>query len=62
MILFQLVAAFFCDPGGILIIVNEWCWREREVTNIGMVSAASYSKVIRHACFGTYDFDGTPDH
>ena len=41
---------------------HEWYWRERDVTNIGLVSVGSYSGVIQHARFETYDFDGTLDH
>jgi len=41
---------------------HEWYWRERDVTNIGMVGVGSYSSVIQHARFETYDFDGTLDH
>ena len=41
---------------------HEWYWRERDVTNIGMVSVGSYSGVVQHARFETYDFDGTLDN
>ena len=41
---------------------HEWYWRERDVTNIGMVGVGSYSGVIQHARFETFDFDGTLDH
>ncbi len=41
---------------------HEWYWRERDVTNVGMVGVGSYSGIVQHARFETYDFDGTLDH
>lgn len=40
---------------------HDWYWRERDVTDVGMVSVGSYSGSIQHARFETFDFDGTLD-
>jgi hypothetical protein len=40
---------------------HEWYWRERDVTNVGMVSVGAYSGDEQHARFETFDFDGTLD-
>ncbi len=36
---------------------HEWYWRERDVTNIGLVAVGSYSGDIQHARFETFDFE-----
>ena len=36
---------------------HEWYWRERDVTNIGLVAVGSYSGVVQHARFETFDFE-----
>lgn len=40
---------------------HDWYWRERDVTDVGMVSVGSYSEDIQHARFETFDYDGTLD-
>ena len=40
---------------------HEWYWRERDVTNVGLVSVGSYSGDVQHARFETFDFDGSLD-
>jgi putative isomerase len=40
---------------------HDWYWRERDVTDIGMVSVGAYSGDIQHARFETFDYDGTLD-
>ena len=34
---------------------HEWYWRERDVTNVGMVSVGAYSGLERHARWETFD-------
>ena len=34
---------------------HEWYWRERDVTNVGLVAVGSYSGVIQHGRFETFD-------
>lgn len=36
---------------------HEWYWRERDVTNTGLVAVGSYSGDIQHARFETFDFE-----
>ncbi len=36
---------------------HEWYWRERDVTNVGLVAVGSYSGDIQHARFETFDFE-----
>jgi len=36
---------------------HEWYWRERDITNIGLVSVGSYSSVIQRARYETYDHE-----
>lgn len=36
---------------------HEWYWRERDVTNIGLVAVGSYSGVTQHARFETFDYE-----
>ena len=40
---------------------HEWYWRERDVTNVGLVSVGSYSGDVQHARYETFDFDGSLD-
>jgi glycogen debranching enzyme len=34
---------------------HEWYWRERDVTNAGLVAVGSYSEIIQHARYETFD-------
>ena len=36
---------------------HEWYWRERDVTNVGLVAVGSYSGDIQHGRFETFDFE-----
>jgi len=36
---------------------HEWYWRERDVTNIGLVGVGSYSGKTQHARFETFDYE-----
>ena len=36
---------------------HEWYWRERDVTNIGLIAVGSYSGDVQHARFETFDFE-----
>lgn len=36
---------------------HEWYWRERDVTNIGLIAVGSYSGVTQHARFETFDYE-----
>jgi len=40
---------------------HEWYWRERDVTNIGLVAVGSYSGVTQHARFETFDYECNMD-
>jgi putative isomerase len=40
---------------------HEWFWRERDVTNIGLIAVGSYSGVLQHAKWETYDYDCSMD-
>jgi glycogen debranching enzyme len=40
---------------------HEWYWRERDVTNIGMIAVGSYSGVVQHARWETFDFEVNMD-
>ena len=40
---------------------HEWYWRERDVTNVGMVAVGAYDEVIQNARYETFDYDGTLD-
>ena len=40
---------------------HNWYWRERDVTNIGMVTVASYSGDIQHARWETFDYECNMD-
>jgi len=34
---------------------HEWYWRERDVTNVGLVEVGAYSEVVQHGRFETFD-------
>ncbi len=36
---------------------HEWYWRERDVTNSGLIAVGAYSGVVQHARFETFDFE-----
>ncbi len=36
---------------------HEWYWRERDVTNVGLIAVGSYSGDIQHARFETFDYE-----
>ena len=36
---------------------HEWYWRERDVTNVGLVAVGSYSGNIQHGRFETFDYE-----
>ena len=36
---------------------HEWYWRERDVTNVGLVAVGSYSGVVQHGRFETFDLE-----
>ena len=40
---------------------HEWYWRERDVTNIGLVAVGAYSGVTQHARYETFDFECNMD-
>ncbi len=40
---------------------HEWYWRERDVTNIGLVAIGSYSGITQHARFETFDYECNMD-
>jgi glycogen debranching enzyme len=40
---------------------HEWFWRERDVTNIGLVAVGSYSGDIQHARWETFDYECNMD-
>jgi len=40
---------------------HDWFWRERDVTNIGLIAVGSYSGVRQHAKWETYDYDCSMD-
>ncbi len=40
---------------------HEWYWRERDVTDIGLVAVGSYSGVTQHARFETFDYECNMD-
>jgi putative isomerase len=40
---------------------HEWFWRERDVTNIGLIAVASYSGIVQHAKWETFDYDCAMD-
>jgi putative isomerase len=36
---------------------HEWYWRERDVTNAGLIAVGSYNGDIQHARYETFDFE-----
>jgi len=40
---------------------HEWYWRERDVTNIGLVAVGAYSGVTQHARWETFDHECNMD-
>lgn len=34
---------------------HEWYWRERDVTNVGLVEVGAYSEVVQHGRYETFD-------
>ena len=36
---------------------HEWYWRERDVTNVGLVAVGTYSGEVQHARYETFDFE-----
>jgi len=40
---------------------HEWYWRERDVTNIGLVAVGAYSGDTQHARFETFDYECNMD-
>jgi putative isomerase len=40
---------------------HEWYWRERDVTNIGLIAVGSYSGDTQHARFETFDYECNMD-
>ena len=36
---------------------HEWYWRERDVTQVGLIAVGSYSGVVQHARFETFDYE-----
>jgi hypothetical protein len=40
---------------------HEWYWRERDVTNVGLVAVGSYSGDIQHARYETFDYECNMD-
>ncbi|MFV1967620.1 MAG: hypothetical protein ACC628_19500, partial [Pirellulaceae bacterium] len=40
---------------------HEWYWRERDVTNIGLIAVGAYSGVIQHARYETFDYECNMD-
>jgi len=40
---------------------HEWFWRERDITNIGLVTVGSYSGIVQHARWETFDYECNMD-
>jgi len=40
---------------------HDWFWRERDVTNIGLIAVGSYSGIGQHARWETFDYDCAMD-
>ena len=41
---------------------HDWFWRERDVTNIGLITVGSYSGKLQHARWETFDYECNMDH
>ncbi|MCD6392829.1 MAG: hypothetical protein J7M40_04915 [Planctomycetes bacterium] len=40
---------------------HEWYWRERDVTDIGLIGVGAYSSDVQHGRYETFDFDRSLD-
>ncbi len=40
---------------------HEWFWRERDVTDVGLCTVGSYSGVVQHARWETFDYECNMD-
>ena len=40
---------------------HDWFWRERDVTDRGLIAVGSYSGIIQHARWETFDYDCSMD-
>jgi putative isomerase len=40
---------------------HDWYWRERDVTNIGLITVGSYSGILQHARWETFDYECNMD-
>ncbi len=40
---------------------HDWFWRERDVTDIGLIAVGSYSGIVQHARWETFDYDCSMD-
>jgi len=40
---------------------HDWYWRERDVTDVGLVTIGSYSGIVQHAKWETFDYDCSMD-
>ncbi len=40
---------------------HNWYWRERDITNIGLITVGSYSGVVKHARWETFDYECNMD-
>ena len=40
---------------------HEWYWRERDVTNVGLIAVGSYSGATQHARWETFDYECNMD-
>jgi putative isomerase len=40
---------------------HDWFWRERDVTDIGLIAVGSYSGILQHARWETFDYDCSMD-
>jgi len=36
---------------------HDWYWRERDVTDVGLVTVGSYSGIVQHARWETFDYE-----
>jgi len=41
---------------------HDWYWRERDVTNIGLITVGSYSGKLQHARWETFDYECNMDN
>jgi glycogen debranching enzyme len=40
---------------------HDWFWRERDVTGVGLIAVGSYSGVVQHARWETFDYECSLD-